>query len=334
MKNVSRIAVCFGAIALNGLACALAAEGTFTVQRQDITDSKAVFATVQSINEVPARARIGGTVTTLSIDEGSAVERGQIVAMVVDEKLALQIKALAAQITALESQLSLAQTELSRAQKLFASGTIPKARLDQAQTAVDAAAGELGARNADRAVVNQQLTEGEVLAPTAGRVLNVPVTVGSVILSGETIATIATQNFILRLRLPERHARSVKEGDPIFLEGSEFDPAKTTEGKITKVYPQIDNGRVVADAQVAGLGDFFVGERVRVKLSTGERAGFVVPAEFVMTRAGVDYVRVKGAGGEAIDIAVQRGQPAQRVGGPAEVEVLSGLRDGDVLVHP
>jgi RND family efflux transporter MFP subunit len=334
MMFPGRIFLSLGAIAAASLTTASAAEDTFRVQQQAIEDTKAVFATVESVNEVPARARIGGTVTSLSIDEGSAVNRDQIVAMVVDEKLALQIKALEAQIKALESQLTLAQTEFDRAQKLFRTGTIPKARLDQAQTAVDAAEGQLRARKADQAVINQQLTEGEVHAPTAGRVISVPVTVGTVILPGEAVAMIATQNFILRLRIPERHARSIEEGNPVVLEGSEFDPAQAAKGKIIKVYPQIDSGRVVADAQVSGLGDFFVGERVRVRISAGERSGFAIPADYVTTRVGVDYVRVKPAEGEPIEVAVQRGQQTQSGDGKVQVEVLSGLKDGDVLVHP
>jgi hypothetical protein len=48
--------------------------------------------------------------------------------------------------------------------------------------------------------------EGKVLAPTAGQVLSVPYTIGAVVLPGENIATIAEKNFILRLRVPERHA--------------------------------------------------------------------------------------------------------------------------------
>ena len=37
------------------------AETTFTVRLEKLTDQKAVFATVESPNVVPARARIGGT---------------------------------------------------------------------------------------------------------------------------------------------------------------------------------------------------------------------------------------------------------------------------------
>ena len=44
-------------------------------------------------------------------------------------------------------------------------------------------------------------------------------------------------------------------------------------GTIKLVYPQIEDGRVVADAVVDGLGDYFVSERIRVWVSAGERVG-------------------------------------------------------------
>jgi RND family efflux transporter MFP subunit len=303
---------------------------TFHVTSREVADTKAVFATVESINEVPARARIGGTVTELTVDEGASVKGGERVAMIVDDKLSLQLKALEAQIAALQSQVQLNQTELERSRTLFEAGTIPKARLDQVQTNVDLALGELRARTADQAVLAQQLAEGEVLAPTAGRVISVPVTKGEVVLAGETVATVATENFILRLKLPERHARFIAEGDSIALAGGELTAAKLTRGKITKVYPLIENGRVVADAQVEGLGDFFVGERVRVLLATGARKAIAVPLAYVFNRSGVDYVNVEGAGA----VAVQRGREFKADDDTPLIEILTGISDGDTLVHP
>ena len=65
------------------------AQETFTVAPKTVADEKAVFATVESANVVPARARIGGTVVELAVKEGDEVKQGQVVATVGDEKLAL-----------------------------------------------------------------------------------------------------------------------------------------------------------------------------------------------------------------------------------------------------
>jgi RND family efflux transporter MFP subunit len=309
------------------------AQETFVVAPKVVADEKAVFATVESANVVPARARIGGTVVSLAVKEGDAVKQGQVVATVGDEKLALQMKSLDAQISALEAQFAQAQTDFTRAEDLFSRGTIPKTTLDQARTAFNVASNTLKARTAERSVIEQQVTEGKVLAPTAGRVLKVPVTTGTVILPGETVATVAEQHFILRLRVPERHARFLKAGDSVRIDGEELGKSGAQFGTIRLVYPQIEDGRVIADATVANLGDYFVGERIRVWVSGGERTTVIVPAAFIITRFGIDYARVR-KGNEVIDVPVQRGRAQPRPDMPDALEILSGLRNGDVLVHP
>jgi RND family efflux transporter MFP subunit len=311
---------------------ALAAD-VLVVAPVTVADEKAVFATVESSNIIPARARIGGTVAKLGVKEGDKVKQGQVVATVADEKLVLQMKSLDAQIAALKAQLAQAQTDFARAESLFSRGTIPKTRYDEARTALNVATNNLKARTAQRAVVQQQLTEGDVLAPESGRVLKVPVTAGTVILPGETVATIAEQNFVLRLKVPERHARFLKAGDPVRIDGQELGQTGAKFGKIRLVYPQIEDGRVVADAAVAGLGDYFVGERIRVWVSAGERSAFVIPQSYIITRFGVDYVKAQLDGG-TFDVPVQRGRVLPRPQMPDGIEILSGLKAGDRLVRP
>ena len=321
------------AAALALTAQAAFAQQTFTVATKVVADEKAVFATVESANVVPARARIGGTVAALNIKEGDAVKQGQVIATVGDEKLALQMKSLDAQISALEAQVAQAQADFTRAEDLFSRGTVPKTTLDQARTALNVATNMLKARTAERSVIQQQVTEGNVLAPASGRVLKVPLTVGTVILPGETVASIAEQNFILRLRLPERHARFLKAGDTVRIDGEELGKSGAQFGTIKLVYPQIEDGRVIADAAVANLGDYFVGERIRVWVSAGERDSTIVPGMFITTRFGIDYARVR-QGAETIDVPVQRGRELPRPDMPDALEILSGLNSGDVLVRP
>jgi len=128
-----------------------AAADSFTVSPQKVADEKAVFATVESANIVPARARIGGTVAELTVKEGDEVAQGAVVATVGDEKLALQMKSLDAQISGIEAQLAQAKSDLDRAEDLFAKGTIPKTRLDETRTVFNVgtnshrALGDLGA---------------------------------------------------------------------------------------------------------------------------------------------------------------------------------------------
>lgn len=331
--------VFIGALVLGCAGLARAADapapGTaFDVTQQAIDDLKSVYATVHSKDLIAARVRTPGTVAALKIDEGVAVQPGQIMALVTDPKIALKIKALDAQIVAIKSRIETARTELGRSETLKSKGITPQARVDQAQTTFDVAVNDLKAAEAERSVVETQVDEGKVLAPAGGRVLRVSVTEGSVVMAGESIATVAANEYLLRLEIPERHARSIKSGDIVRLGERSLSTSDKPliEGHITQVYPELSNGRVVADAEVPGLGSYFVGERVLVWISAGTRQTIVVPRQFVTKRFGLDYVRLASKDGTTTDVIVQTGRINGSGGGT--IEILAGLSAGDRLVQP
>jgi len=317
------------------LLAAPAAAAELVVSAETVTETKAVFGEVRSRDTVPARSRISGTIAEIGVEEGSAVTAGQVIATVVDDKLALQRDAADAAIKALTAQLANARTELERAQQLLAKGAAPQSRVDQAQTQVDVFTSQLAAATAQRAVVEQQLTEGRVLAPGAGRVLSVPVARGSVVLAGDEIVRIAGGGYFLRLSLPERHAATIHEGDTVQVGTRVLSadlsatPAALRPGRIVKVYPEIAGGEVLADVDVAGLGDYFVGERTLVWIPIGTRRVIAVPAAAVSTRHGIDYVKL-AASGAPVEVAVLAGRPLA----DGRIEILTGLAPGDRVVVP
>jgi multidrug efflux system membrane fusion protein len=130
------------------------------------------------------------------------------------------------------------------------------------------------------------------------------------------------------LQLPERHARFIRAGDTVQIGGRGVDDSPheaRTPGLVRLVYPQIQGGRVIADVEVEGLGDYFVGERTRVYVPTGKRKAIFIPRNAVYRRAGVDFVRL----GNGAEVVVQTGEARGK-----EIEILAGLRDGDVVAFP
>ncbi len=310
----------------------------FVVQAMTVPDMKAVFGQVASRTVVPARARIGGSIREIRISEGKEVKKDEIVALVVDDKLALERSSANAKLKALLSQLDNARTELERSQQLLERGVTSQTRLDQAKLQFDVIVNQVAAARADMAVIEQRSREGEVLAPADGRVLRVPVTPGSVVLPGEEIARIASGQYYLRLSLPERHAAEIRQGATVRIDrrGLSAAPGGSTTGaragRIAKVYPEIADGRVIADVEVDDIGNYFVNERTMVWIPVAQRSVLAVPPQALVTRRGVDYVRVATAGG-AIEVAVILGETLQ-LGDATRIEILSGLRDGDRIVLP
>ncbi|TIO04551.1 efflux RND transporter periplasmic adaptor subunit [Mesorhizobium sp.] len=310
------------------LACSPALAGTLTLTPTTVTEWKAVYGRVEARNTIPARARIGGLIVDLAVTEGDLVKAGQKIATVQDDKIAFQVAALDAQLRALQAQLATAQSELARGQTLVGRGVVTVQRVDQLRTEVDVARNQLAATEAQRSVIVQQGAEGDVFAPGDGRVLSVPVTRGAVIMAGEVVATIGGGGVFLRLAVPERYAATLKQGAAIRINAG----GKESAGRLAKIYPQIDNGRVIADVEVDNLDTDFIDARVLVQLPVGERSALLVPAGAVETRSGIDFVRVAGAGTET-ERAVVTGERMAGADGDY-VEIMTGLAPGDVVVTP
>lgn len=298
--------------------------GSLVVEAATIPEWKVVYGRVEARDTIPARARLGGTLVALAVTEGDTVKAGQRIATIRDDKIAFQINALDAQLRALQAQLANAEAELARGQALVDKGVTTAQRLDQLRTQADVFRNQIAATEAQRQVVVQQGAEGEVVAPLDGRVLTVPVTKGAVLMPGEAVATIGGGGFFLRLAVPERHAAMLAAGAALTIETA----TGTSAGKLAKIYPQINNGRVVADVEVDDLPTAFVDARVLVRLPIGTRKAIMVPAAAVAHHSGLDFVRVRASGAEA-DRAVVLGE---RDGD--KIEVLTGLSAGEEVVTP
>ena len=126
----------------------------------------------------------------------------------------------------------------------------------------------------------------------------------------------------------------MKVGDPVThwrsrASGANAQAGAGRQGRIVKVYPELERRPRHRGRRGRRARGFFVGERVPVWITVAERQALLAPAAAVQTRSGVDYVRVAGAGG-ALDVPVVLGAGA----GTARVEILSGLRAGDRVVTP
>ena len=132
----------------------------FRVHVADVADRKAVIATVEPVHELVARARIGGTIATLSIKEGDNVAAGAVVAQVADTKLALQMQALDARIASQQSQRDQAKIDYDRVSELVHRGVSTQSQLDQAKTNLDVAERNLtavkGRSGGDRAAIERR----------------------------------------------------------------------------------------------------------------------------------------------------------------------------------
>lgn len=301
-----------------------------TVRERLAPDYKAVSAVVTNRDAGDARARIAGRLSQLLVREGDLVKRNQLVAVVSDERIANEARAGAAAEAAALAMNDQAQRDLKRAETLFAQGAIAQAAIESARTQAQAASASLRAAKAQAEAARALQLQGEIRAPADGKVVRAAIPQGSVVMAGDLVASISTGAQVLRVELPESEGKSLVAGAAITL-ASEGDGARVQTTKVRQVYPAVANGRVTADLDAADIDAQFIGGRVRVLIPVGQRQAIVIPQRYIDTRYGADYVRLSREGG-AIDVPIQRGLAIPLPDAPDGVEVLSGLRSGDVIL--
>lgn len=310
-------------------ASAAPAVQAFTVREAPVNELKSAFAVVDSPHALPARARIAGRVVQLIGYEGVMVTKGQVIATIVNEALAPEAAASGAQAQSLRDQLVQADSDLKRYRALHAQGFFPTQKLESAEAGAASLRSQIKAMEAQRATVTTTTAQGVVVAPVSGTILQVPVTPGASVQPGDTIALIGS-TFILRVKVPERHARFLHAGGQVLVEAPD---GGRVQAKVLKVYPALQDGRVEADVTADSLPGALYGQRVRVWIPAGEDRALVVPAAYLQTRYGVDFAKVLRPGGATEEVVVRRGEPALTPGVPDGVEVLSGLSAGDRIVR-
>jgi hypothetical protein len=146
---------------------------------------------------------------------------------------------------------------------------VTRQRLAQLSTDVEVTRNQIASTEAQRAVLTQQQSEGTIVAPADGRVLTVPASRGAVIMPGEPVATIGSGGFFCGWRCPSASPVNCRPARKSVLPRA----AQETAGRLAKIYPQIDNGRVIADVEVDKLDTAFVNARILVDVPIGTRHG-------------------------------------------------------------
>lgn len=291
----------------------------------DVPQYRALAAEVATRDQAEALVRIPGVLVELDVREGDRVRAGQRLGRVADTRLPHEAAAFDAEAAAAAARATEARAELARTEYLFREGVYARARLEQAQAAARTAEAQVRAARERQAASDAVAGQGLVMAPAAGRVLKADVPAGSAVTPGMSIATVTAGPPVLRVDVPQSLAGRLGAGTPVVVRDSGWLDGR--RGRVTQLYPAVAGGRVRADVEVPGLPTDLVGRRVTVLLDVGSRRGITVPARFVSTRFGLDYVDVLARDGAIAPVVVQTAP----TGDARQVEILAGVAPGDVL---
>jgi len=357
-----RLAVA-AAVALLGVAChETPLVETVPVTRHALVVPILADGSLESPPGGEVHAAEGGIVGAVLVREGDRVAAGTPLVRLDNPELEQRVLAgrqEAAQLDAEKNSAALEQAAAEREMQHLRSVVESDARLLKAGaiTTQQQAADELAWRQADEKMrqaaahaadlaKRKQLVEQStqelarrvasrlLRAPAAGIVYNLPRAAGESVAAGQLVATVTDPLHVrVRARVDAPDLPRVHAGQRLVVT---FDgaPGRKWDGSVVLVPPGLRDagGREVGEVLGELSGDAGVlpsNASVNVEIVVGEKPSALVIPRGALQREGTARVVYRLVDGKASRAAVEVG-----LIGPNEVEVLSGLREGDVIILP
>jgi membrane fusion protein (multidrug efflux system) len=316
------------------------------VDAVDITDRIESTGELLAKERAQIAAEIGGRVTEILIDEGSAAEPGAAVLTIDPERRTLERDSARARVTESHAALVEQERDYLRIKELKERGVASQAQLDQAETQLKLARSRRSAAEAELGMQERALADAIVKAPFAGLIADRLVSRGEYVTPGQKLFELVSLDPIeVEFRLTEVDSSRVKVGNDVDVRVTPF-PEERFSATVTIVSPTIDprTRTLRVKAQLANPdGRLRPGLFARVDLGIAKRDDVpMIPEEAVLQRAdGAVVFRVAAENRverRLIEIGAHRDGMLEVVKGlaPGDLVVLrgqTGLVDGD-LVSP
>lgn len=324
----------------------LSSADVMVIAPTDFSQTVAFTGSLKPLKEATVSAESGGTVAKLLVDEGNAVQAGQVIAVMDNQSVRQSQQAQQAQVQNSQANLALAQTKLKQQQVLFQKGFVSRLALEQAQNEYQVALGSHKAQQAELAKLNKSQADANVRAPISGVVYDKLVNAGELVNAGGQLLKIAQTNVLeIEATVTSEQVTFVREGQEVSFTVATGAPKQV--GKIVRINP-------VADANTRqfkvfihvnnGGGELKVGQFAQghIVLKSLPQA-LVVPQAALRKEKGTDVVYVVAQGKLAIKPVKPLLQDADT--GSVAVEGLSagdavlrtemlGVKVGDAVVLP
>lgn len=290
---------------------------TVAVVAETVADDVTAVGTLRSSESVVLRPEVAGRIAAIRFLEGTPVKRGVVL---VELDAAVQ----QAEVQQAKANLALAHANFGRTADLFN-------RKFLSQSARDEAASQLEVARANMALAEARFERTRIRAPFDGVVGIRKVSVGDYVKEGDDLVNLEDLATLkVDFRLPELYLAKVRRGQALEVT-SDAIPGERFDATVAAIDPLInEEGRsVVMRATLPNKdGQLRPGMFARVRLILRERADVaMVPEEALVPAPGnVQFVY------RVVDDKAQRVEVTTGARHGTRVEVLGGLRPGDVVV--
>jgi len=291
--------------------------------------SESAVGTIRAVHETSIGSKLLARVVEVNLKAGQRVQAGDVLVRLDDTDLQAKFQQAKAAVASAQALRAQADIDQKRAAKLIEAKAVSRQQYDTAVTALRSADADL--RRAEEAVKELQATLdwATLRAPMGGIVIDKKVDVGDMVIPGQVLVTLfdpKRMQLVASVRESLAHKLQVGQDIGVHVEGLN----KRCAGTVSEIVPEAQSASRAFQVKVTGPcpTGIYTGMFGRLLIPLEEEEVLVIPREAVRHVGQLELVEVVQKG-EASRRAIRTGRTIDD-----DVEVLSGLRQGEQVVIP
>lgn len=290
------------------------------------------IGTLKAASRSVISAKVLARIDEIAVTAGDQVATGDILIRLDSQELEAKLKQVEQALAAATATRTETQTNFDRIKSLFQTRTVSQSEFDIATRRLDVARAEV--LRAEQAIAEAAvlLSHTTISAPKSGRIVDRLAEPGDTARPGEPLLILYDATS-LRLEAPvqEHLAVKLRAGDKLDVYIDALD--REVESTIDEIVPQADapSRSFLVKASIPGSDDLFEGMFGRLRIPAGQRRHLCLVTNAITKIGQLEFVEVVTADGHIEKRFIKTG----RLGMPGRIEVLSGLKVGELVVlHP
>lgn len=298
----------------------------FTVKNEPKDDNITLNATIEAINEATLSSQTTGRISKIHFDTNDYVKKGAVLLEITNKEQEAQLAEAKAVIRSAKAEYHEANLGYSRYKKLYPQGAISKGDLDKAETNAATAKESLKAAEAKLVHANESLNYTIVKAPFSGLVTKRDVEVGETVSIGQPLFTgLSLDKLRAVTEIPQRYIKALRKHLQFTIILN--DGTKLLSNDITLFsYAENTSHSFKVRIRLPPTDKILLpGMWVKAQFLKGVRRAILIPKTAILANNELTGV-YRDIEGKATLTQVRLGKESN-----GNVEVLSGLMDGDII---
>lgn len=294
-------------------------------------DAQQRVGEIHAHDDIALGFRTGGRIISRTVDVGSRVQAGQVLATLESETTQNQLLSARASLDSAKAAEQVAALNLQRMKKLMPSGAISLSSLDSAQAEWQSAAANRISAQASLKIADENVSWSRLIAPTSGIITAVNASVGQVVSAGENVATLAageSRDAVFDVASPDEMVQDKNRPFTVSLLST---ASVNAQAIFRDISPQADSKTRTWRVRLTLISPppaLALGASVQAAFSRYERSTMSLPASALTRMAGKPAVFILDS--SRMQLALQ---PVTLAGfSPTHIFVSEGVQPGNKVV--